>query len=404
MAISRPFLLAALGVILLGATALAVQNARDTTDNPSTPALVQSDATPAPAQQPASTDVADTFKAAFDLSDVERARVDIALSIRGRGAVALNLAGAFDRSDTDASRFAIGGRLAIHTGSAVGNGAVSGRLVSLGDKAYFVRGDDGWRVPAVVWRPVTAGKFPLSIHPSTWVRDLKSEGTESVRGVQTEHISGRIDPQAFLHDLGPLLGSGGAQIGRPKRAEFDVWVGKKDHVMRRATVDLVFPHRAHTQADVRLSDINEPQPIRVPKHVHAGAPSGSLGLFGAFAVAQVNNVTGNSTPSLQALASPNPGRAARAVRQHKKVVILFRNDRGLDDRAMASVVRSVDRRTQAVVLSDPVDAVDRYGKLLQDLGVNETPSVVIIDSRGRAKLIEGYVDSDTLTQAVADAR
>jgi thioredoxin-related protein len=64
----------------------------------------------------------------------------------------------------------------------------------------------------------------------------------------------------------------------------------------------------------------------------------------------------------------------------------------------------VDRRTKALVLSDPVDAVDRYGKLVQDLGVSETPSIVIIDSKGKAKLIEGYVDSATLTQAVADAR
>jgi thioredoxin-related protein len=71
---------------------------------------------------------------------------------------------------------------------------------------------------------------------------------------------------------------------------------------------------------------------------------------------------------------------------------------------MGPVIRDVDRRTKALVLTDPVDAVDRYGKLVQDLGVSETPSIVIIDSSGKARLIEGYVDSDTLTQAVADAR
>jgi hypothetical protein len=85
-------------------------------------------------------------------------------------------------------------------------------------------------------------------------------------------------------------------------------------------------------------------------------------------------------------------------------VILFRNSRGLDDRAMAAVVREVDRRTKALVLTDHVDTVERYGKIVEDLGVSQTPSVVIIDRSGRAQLIEGYVDSDTLTQAVADAR
>jgi protein-disulfide isomerase len=41
---------------------------------------------------------------------------------------------------------------------------------------------------------------------------------------------------------------------------------------------------------------------------------------------------------------------------------------------------------------------------VQDLGVSETPSVVIIDRKGKARLIEGYVDATTLTQAVSDAR
>ena len=85
-------------------------------------------------------------------------------------------------------------------------------------------------------------------------------------------------------------------------------------------------------------------------------------------------------------------------------MILFRNPQGLDDRAMAPVMRDVARRTGALVLTDHVDAVERYGKLVEDLGVSQTPSVVIIDRSGEARLIEGYLDSDTLTQAVADTR
>ena len=71
-------------------------------------------------------------------------------------------------------------------------------------------------------------------------------------------------------------------------------------------------------------------------------------------------------------------------------MILFRNPRGLDDKAMSSVLRDVDRRTQALILTDDVAAVERYGKLVEDLGVSQTPSVVIIDRKGRARLIEGY--------------
>ena len=66
MAISRPFLLALLGVVLLGATVLAVQNARDASDSDATPAAVQSDAAPAPAQTPANTAPAETLRSAFE--------------------------------------------------------------------------------------------------------------------------------------------------------------------------------------------------------------------------------------------------------------------------------------------------------------------------------------------------
>jgi hypothetical protein len=156
--------------------------------------------------------------------------------------------------------------------------------------------------------------------------------------------------------------------------------------------------------DLRLSDVNEQQRIEAPAKVLAGAPAGTFGQFANAVVGGINGVTGTPSASLEALASPNPRRAARAVRDHKKVVILFRNERGLDDRAMTSVLRDVDRRTKALILSDPVGAVERYGKLVEDLGVSQTPSVVIIDRTGKAQLLEGYVDSDTLTQAVSDAR
>jgi len=33
-----------------------------------------------------------------------------------------------------------------------------------------------------------------------------------------------------------------------------------------------------------------------------------------------------------------------------------------------------------------------------------TPSIVVIDRGGQARLIEGYVDAETLAQVVADAR
>ena len=98
-------------------------------------------------------------------------------------------------------------------------------------------------------------------------------------------------------------------------------------------------------------------------------------------------------------------KAERAVAAHKKVVIFFQNPRALDDKAVAVSVRSLDRRTsKVVVLKDDLRNVDRYGKLLENLGVTQAPAIVIIGRSGKATLYEGYVDADSLVQVVADAR
>jgi hypothetical protein len=414
MAISRPFLLAVLGAILLGATALAIQNARDTA-NVAAPTAIKTDVAPT-TPAPSSTSPADTLKSAFDLTDVKSGRFRAKLAFRAR-AVAGRFAvrGSFDAAgDTAVPKFDVHARISL------ARQTLTGGFVSLGDKAYFARGDTGWRVPKDVWSPLvqkaSAGggaqeKLPIAVHPDTWVRDVKSQGTESVGGVETEHISARVDPQAVMNDLRSAAGGAAARLPGAgavdravKRAGFDVWVGKHDHVLRRLSAQLVLAGRGRFEIDVRLADINQPQSIQAPAHVRPGAPDGVLGQLAEVVVAGINGVTGTQTPSLAALTSPNPGRAARAVRHHKKVMILFRNDRGLDDRAMAAIARQVEGRTRALVLTDDVGTVDRYGKLVEDLGVSQTPSVVIIDRFGKAQLIEGYVDAATLTQAVTDAR
>jgi len=397
MAISRPFLLALLGVVLFGATALAVQNARNASDSDATPAAVQSDAAPAPAQAPADSGPAKTLRSAFDFSQLESGRFEAQLGAgKSRG---IQIAGAFVANETKGLP-----KLRVR----ISAGGVKAGFVSLGDKAYFIRGDTGWRVPAALWAPI-AQNSPLAVHPSTWVRDAKSEGSETIAGVKADHVSATLDPQAVANDFAQVASQSG---GKPPRAlsgafkggEIDVWVGTDDNILRRMSANLILASGGRIELDLRLSDVNKPQQIEAPTSVRTGAPSGALGALAQTLAGNIGRTTGTDNASLKALTSPNPGKAARAVRDHKKVVILFRNARGLDDRAMAAVMRSVDQRTKAVVLTDDVAAVERYGKLVEDLGVSQTPSIVLIDRTGRARIIEGYVDSDSLTQAVADAR
>jgi hypothetical protein len=404
MAISRPFLLAALGVLLLGATVVAVTSARSGSDSDAAPAVAQTEQ--APAQNTANATPADTLVSAFSFNGLESAAFDAELSFaQGGQSVGFDLSGSFERgAANDVPEFEVSGRIKA------GGETVSGGLVSLDDRAFLTQGDTAWRVPEEIWSSVEdtvaqggGSAVPLNLNPDAWVRDVKSEGTQTLDGVETEHVSAVVDPQALAKDLTQAARAGGAELPERepvKSAGVDVWVGADDRIMRRLSVEVVLAAGARMKLDVRLTNVNDPQTIEAPAHVVAGSPGGA---FGQLAEGIVMATSGGDT-SLKALTTPNPGRAARAVKQHRKVVILFRNPRGLDDRAMGPVMRAVDGRTNALVLTDHVDAVERYGKLVEDLGVSQTPSVVIIDQTGKARLIEGYVDSNSLTQAVADAR
>jgi alpha-ketoglutarate-dependent taurine dioxygenase len=141
--------------------------------------------------------------------------------------------------------------------------------------------------------------------------------------------------------------------------------------------------------------------------VKAGLPSGTFGQFAAGFVAGLGNTVGVTAADLR-LGVPVTNahrKAERAVAQNKKVVIFFKNPRALDDQAVADSVRSLERHTtRVVVLTDDVRNADHYGSLLEDLQVNQAPAIVVIGHSGKASLIEGYVDANSLVQVVADAR
>jgi hypothetical protein len=432
MAISRPFLLALLGALLLGATFFAVQSARDSASDDAAPAAQQTPpaeqaAAPAEPAAPALSPE-ELLESAFEGGDVESLAFDAKFSARGDDQRAnLEVSGAFERgAANDVPEAEINFELAAEGERARGG------FVSLGDEAFFTRGDTGWRVPEEAWAPLVeavangAGAQPqriaLPFDPQTWIRDVESEGTETLDGVETTHISASVDVRRVFDDVAGLARQNGAPVPSARdaartveRAEFEVWVGNEDRVLRRLSADIAFapppelrgPNdsaRGRISFELNLTGVNQPQDIEAPANVRPGMPGGELGQLAQGIVTALTGFGGGEPVSLAALTSPNPGKAARAVADGKKVVILFQNPDGLDDRAMRGVMRELDSRTRAVVLTDDVDAVDRYGSMVEDVGVSQTPSVVLIDRRGDARLIEGYVDTDTLAQAVADAR
>ena len=424
MAISRPFLLALIGLALLGATVFAVSNARNGGDDTGTPVAKTPDQA-APAPEPAApAGPQQVLTSAFSTDAVKSASFDGRLSFRSGGQRnSISVLGAFESAGPKEMPQA-DVQVSVDVPGFDGNGG----FVTTGDRAWFTRGNVGYAVPQSAWTKIVAGrekgtpptdKAPkLDVDPSSWLQNVKSEGTEQMDGVQVTHVSADVSSARAIADVVKAMDGTGAV---PKNAEaqlakqlddghIEAWVGE-DKILRRASLDMSGKgsggRRVSMNLDFSLSQVNEPQQIEAPSKVKHTLPSGAFGQLATGFVAGLGNTVG-VTPDDLRLGVPVTNshvKAERAVADNKKVVIFFQNPRALDDQAVAESVRSLDRRTkQVVVLTDDVRNADRYGTLLEDLQVSQAPAIVVIGRSGKAELIEGYVDADSLVQVVADAR
>lgn len=96
-----------------------------------------------------------------------------------------------------------------------------------------------------------------------WMTDPRETGREDVEGEPTVKLSGGVDPQAVLADIGPLLGQAGAAAPDPaavadalKDGTVDVWVGTEDLRPRRVKVVLDVPDATALSPDVRSLNVD----------------------------------------------------------------------------------------------------------------------------------------------------
>lgn len=87
----------------------------------------------------------------------------------------------------------------------------------------------------------------------------------------------------------------------------------------------------------------------------------------------------------------------------RRVVVLFFTQRAADDWATKAGIRAVRDLPGVAAFTDRIDRVGRYRRLVSGLGVSQAPSIVVVQRNLRARLLEGYVDSASLRQFVADA-
>jgi hypothetical protein len=76
-----------------------------------------------------------------------------------------------------------------------------------------------------------------------------------------------------------------------------------------------------------------------------------------------------------------------------------------DDRYVRNALTKVNRYDGDVfVKTVPLAKLSGYGAMVNDLGVNQTPSIVVIDRDLKGRVLTGYVDRIAINQVIADAR
>jgi len=105
----------------------------------------------------------------------------------------------------------------------------------------------------------------------------------------------------------------------------------------------------------------------------------------------------------KASAAGLPGSVAVALAKGQTVVLLLADGKAADDRSTAEAVRALKGRVPNVkVFTDRLSRLGSYRAIVGRVGVSQSPAVVIV--RGsKARVVEGYVDPETLRQQVLDA-
>ena len=141
--------------------------------------------------------------------------------------------------------------------------------------------------------------------------------------------------------------------------------------------------------------------------LHKVAPAKSAGK----AVGKVNvHKAVKPQPKPQVAAKPQLSASERTAVKVKKalakgdaVVFFFTRAGAADDTGTREAVRAVQNRPHVTVVRAGLADLTTFRPVLSGAGVSQVPAVVVTHAGKPARLIEGYVDSGTLRQSIADA-
>jgi hypothetical protein len=195
------------------------------------------------------------------------------------------------------------------------------------------------------------GLSQFGIDARNWLKDSSDEGTETVAGVQTNHVSAALDVSKFLDDVNKLVAKAGGKLpggsSAPqltpqekkkiadvvKNPRFDVYAGKADNIIRRLSADISFDVPQAQQAQlggltsgtlsfsIDFADVGKPQTIKAPA---SSKPLSELtsqlgGLGGVLGGSGVGGSSGSgSSGTGSSSGSSSSGPSAAALQNYSK--------------------------------------------------------------------------------------
>lgn len=178
--------------------------------------------------------------------------------------------------------------------------AVEAGLLSTGDRLFVKFGGEFYEQPKAT---VDAANRDLArqrggrkslFDPGKWVTGATMEGDDTVAGVETEHVSARVDVKRMLDDLNAVAKRGAGAVGGARAPEpltakqiddavkaledptFDIYVGKEDKTIRRmaGNLEVSVPEGGQSQANgitggalkftLELSKVGQGQDVEAP--------------------------------------------------------------------------------------------------------------------------------------------
>jgi hypothetical protein len=95
--------------------------------------------------------------------------------------------------------------------------------------------------------------------------------------------------------------------------------------------------------------------------------------------------------------------AANALGEDKAVVFFFSKPGAADDVGARVAMKSLRGMDRVEIFDATLDELATYRPMLQNVGISQIPSTVIVRPGKKAILLQGFVDAGTLRQNVADA-